>query len=70
MKKQKTDLAAINAELNALEWDPPLRRRVYPPPFGREEDCICSDAWRKTRPRNHSDKCVAEYERKRASVGR
>lgn len=38
---------------------------VYPPPFGEEEDCICPDWWRKTRPRNHTDKCMAAYEQQR-----
>ena len=37
----------------------------YPPPFGKEEDCICPDSWRKTRPRNHSQRCQKAYERKR-----
>lgn len=39
---------------------------VYPPPFGEEEDCICPDSWRRTRPRNHTERCEKAFEAKRS----
>lgn len=38
---------------------------VYPPPFGKEEDCICPDSWRSTMPANHCEACEQHFERKR-----
>ena len=43
---------------------------AYPPPFGKEEDCICSDAWRRTRPANHCDACVSAFEATRSATRR
>lgn len=36
------------------------REATYPQPG----QCWCSPAWRSTRPRNHQDSCVAEWNRR------
>lgn len=43
------------------------RARRYPPPFGKDEDCICPDSWRKTRPRNHTDECEHAFNERHRS---